>query len=74
MRTLTVLLAALALAGCTSATDLVKALAKDNATACVSLDASLYGGGIFCRTNTPGGALIKATKGSVEIQHMGVGK
>jgi len=61
---------AVLLTGCASA-DIIKALAKDNASACIVLDASLYGGGIYCRTNTPGEAVIKASKGGVEIQHRG---
>lgn len=70
------LLAALTLTGCaaTNVTELVNALAKDNASACVSLNAGLYGDLAACRTNTPGAAIIEAAGGSVKIQHQGAGR
>ena len=71
MKVVTVVFAALLLTGCASASDLVKALAKDNASACVSLKAVLYGDLTACRTNTPGSAVIEAGQGKVRIQHQG---
>lgn len=66
-----VLLAAITLTGCTSASKLVRELAKDNASACVAATATLYGSVAACRTNTPGAAVIEAAGGGVKIQHQG---
>ncbi len=71
MKLLIIALCALLLTGCTTAASLVRALAKDNASACVSVKALLYGEATACRTNTPGAAFIEAGAGVVKIQHRG---
>lgn len=73
MRLVTLVLAALVCTGCVSADAkaLINALAKDNASACVAVHATLYGDLTACRTNTQGRAIIRAGSGAVEIQHQG---
>ena len=62
----------LALTGCATLPDLAKALAKDNASVCVSIKNMLYGTLTACRTNASGIAVIGAKgDGSITIQHSG---
>jgi PBP1b-binding outer membrane lipoprotein LpoB len=71
MRYALMLLAALLLTGCASTSSIIKELAKDNASACVHLDAFVYGKATFCRTNTQGAAIIGVVDGNMQIQHSG---
>lgn len=66
-----VLLVAITLTGCVSVPDLVRQLAKDDASACIAVHAGLYGDLVACRTNAPNAALIRASSGGMEIQHRG---
>lgn len=74
MRLLALGLVLVLLTGCASLPSLVKALAKDNASACVSVHNALYGDLTACRTNTPGSAVIEAAGGAVRIQHQGTAR
>lgn len=61
----------LLLTGCASTSDIIRELAKDNASACVHLDAFVYGKATFCRTNTAGQAVIGVLDGDMQIKHSG---
>lgn len=65
------LVAALLAGGCASVPSVIRAMAKDSASLCVSLDAALYGRVIICRTNTDGAALLSAESDKLAIQHRG---
>lgn len=72
MRVLIVAALALVLTGCASLPETVDALAKDNASVCISVKAMLYGHVTACRTNTDGAAAIAAdAEGNIRIQHSG---
>lgn len=64
------LVVGLLVAGCASVPDVVKALAKDNASVCIVLDAALYGRAMICRTNAARSSL-GATKDGLHIEHAG---
>ena len=69
---LLIVAAALLLTGCATMPDTIAALAKDNASVCVSVKAMLYGHLVICRSNTDGAADIQAdADGSVRVQHRG---
>ena len=65
---------ALLLTGCVSASDLVKALAKDNASACVAVKATLYGHVFVGRANAAGNARVVVSPEGCSIEHVGAGK
>lgn len=65
------LVVGLLVSGCASVPDVMKALAKDNASVCVVVDANLYGKALICRTNTDGQAILRATSDALEIHHRG---
>ncbi len=48
---------------------MVTALAKDPASACLRIDAMLYGEILACRTNEPGSKIIVKPDGTLEIWH-----
>lgn len=60
------------LTGCATLPDIVSALAKDQASVCVSVKAMLYGHVTICRTNTNGAAALAAdANGGIRLQHSG---
>ena len=65
------LLALLALTGCASAADLVKALAADPASMCIEAKAVLYGTLRICRTNAAGVADLSVSDQGLRLQHRG---
>lgn len=72
MRTLGVaLVVGLLVSGCASLPDVVKAMAKDNASVCVHIHANLYGKATICRTNTEGTAMLGVKGDEIMIQHRG---
>lgn len=68
------LVVGLLVSGCASLPDTVKALAKDNASVCIVIDAALYGKVLICRSNTDGAAMLRATTDALEIQHRGTAR
>lgn len=64
------LVVGLLVSGCASLPDTVKALAKDDATVCIMVDATMYGRATICRTNA-GAADINVKGDEMTIQHRG---
>ena len=50
--------------------DMVGALAKDPASACLRINAMLYGEILACRTNEPGSMILVKQNGDLEIFHV----
>jgi hypothetical protein len=67
----TILMVAIGLTGCTSTSEMIKAMGENNSSGCVILDASLYGAAVICRSNSGGMATIEASRDSVRIIHNG---
>jgi hypothetical protein len=71
-----VVMLALALSGCglvvnpSALREMVDALAKDRASACVTAHATLYGTLTICRSNAVG-ARIMYSDGQLSIEHVG---
>lgn len=65
------LMASLALGGCASVPEIVKAMAVDPASACVEVKAVLYGHIRYCRSATLGAAILGVTPDGMAIQHKG---
>ena len=80
MRVACVLLASLALGGCglvvnpSALRDVVEALAKDRASACVTAHATLYGTLTICRSNAAQARIMYSPDKGLSIEHAGAGE